>query len=383
MADLETDSDILRVVAQLNAAVTSMGLYASDHPQASQAVERTHALLGGLLADTPELTFMLIGDDLVAGSRALAPDSAYVRNFVRVLQRKGVERVTFGAGLPKDDLRDFIHALAKPEAASIRSTSFITLGKVELRVQQTAGDPSGEDGAGSAASSEMAEELKLLTPAELDELKGLYLRMRQHRQIDMRGVDEVVRRFVKGFREEVSPLMLLASVKSAHEYTFTHASNVGILTMCQAESLGFTGEHLHLIGVAALLHDTGKIFIPEEIMNKQAPLTQDERKIIETHTTKGARHLLGTDGIPKLAVVTALEHHLKYDGTGYPSIKGGWTPNIASQMISIADVFDAMRSRRAYQEPQPMSKIRQALVGGKGKAFNPVLVDNFFNLIKL
>jgi len=389
MAEFDTDSDIRRIVAQINAAVTSMGLYAPDHPQAVQGVERTHALLADLLASRPELTFMLIGDDLVAGSRSLSPDSAYVRGFVRVLQRKGVERVTFSAGLTKDELSDFLQDLAKPKAASIRSTPFITLGKVELRVQQPAatgaGEGPGEGGAadGSAVSSEMAEELKLLTPEELDELKGLYLSIRQHRRIDMRGVDEVVRRFVKGFREDVSPLMLLASVKSAHEYTFTHASNVGILTMCQAESLGFTGEHLHLIGVAALLHDTGKLFIPEAIMNKQAPLTQDERKVIETHSIKGARHLLGMDGIPKLAVVTALEHHLKYDGTGYPSIKGGWTPNIASQMISIADVFDAMRSRRAYQEPQPMSKIRQVLVGGKGKAFNPVLVDNFLDLIKL
>ena len=82
--------------------------------------------------------------------------------------------------------------------------------------------------------------------------------------------------------------------------------------------------------------------------------------IIETHTTKGARYLMGTEGIPKLAVLASLEHHLKFDGSGYPSIKGGWTPNIASQMISVADVFDAMRSRRSYQEPQPMSKIERS-----------------------
>ena len=382
MADFDTDSEIARVAAQINAAVTSAGLYAPGHPQAAQAVERAHALLSGLLASLPELTFMLIGDDLVAESRSLSSDSAYVRNFVRTLQRKGVERVTFSAGLPKAELGDFIRDLATPEAASIRSSSFIRLGKVELRVEETVGEAGGAAG-GYDAAPEMTEELKSLTAAELDELKKLYLSLKKHRQIDMRGVDEVVRRFVKGFREELSPLRLLASVKSAHEYTFTHASNVGILTMSQAESLGFTGEHLHLIGVSSLLHDTGKLFIPEEIMNKRTTLSQDERRIIETHTTKGARYLLGMDGIPKLAVVTALEHHLKYDGTGYPSIKGGWTPNIVSQMISIADVFDAMRSRRAYQEPQPMSKIRQVLVGGKGKAFNPVLVDNFLKLIKL
>jgi hypothetical protein len=356
----------------------------------AQSVERAHTLLTGLLAARPEVTFLIIGDDLVADARSLSQDNAYVRTFVRTLQRKGVERVTFLAGLPKAELGGFLDGLARADAESIRSSSCIRLGKVELRVQQGAAAAGGE-GAGEAAGAgggydgpaELTEELALLTAQELDDLKKLYLTLRQHHQIDMRGVDEIVRRFVKGFREEMSPLRLLASVKSAHEYTFTHASNVGILTISQAESLGFTGGHLHQIGVASLLHDTGKIFIPEEIMDKRTSLSQEERRIIETHTTKGARYLLGMEGIPKLAVVTALEHHLRYDGTGYPSIKGGWTPNIASQMISIADVFDAMRSRRTYQDPQPLSRIRQVLVAGKGSAFNPALVDNFLKLLRL
>jgi HD-GYP domain-containing protein (c-di-GMP phosphodiesterase class II) len=208
------------------------------------------------------------------------------------------------------------------------------------------------------------------------------LRIKKHKQIDVRSVDEMVKRFIKGFREEVNPLRLLASLKSSHEYTFTHVVNVGILTMAQAESLGFTGEHLHHIGVASFLHDIGKLFVPEELLSKQGKLSADERMIIETHTTKGARYLMGTEGIPKLAVLASLEHHLKFDGSGYPSIKGGWTPNIASQMISIADVFDAMRSRRSYQEPQPVSKIESILKSGAGKAFNPKLVENFIKLIR-
>jgi HD-GYP domain-containing protein (c-di-GMP phosphodiesterase class II) len=136
------------------------------------------------------------------------------------------------------------------------------------------------------------------------------------------------------------------------------------------------------MGVASLLHDVGKIFIPEEILNKPGKLSQDERAIIETHTVKGARYLLGLEGIPKLAVIAALEHHLKYDGTGYPSIRGGWTPNIASQIICVADVFDAMRSKRAYQDSMPMAKIEAVLRNGSGKAFNPQLVDHFLMLVK-
>jgi len=388
-----------KIVAQLTAAVTNIGLYSASHPQVGQYVDKTHAVLANLLETSPDVTIMLVGNDLVAGGRPLPSDSAYVANFIRIIRKKSVERVTFLAGLPRAELQGFIQDLAAHDAASIKTTDFIKLGKVELRVKQagprgagvSAGAGGGEGGAGDPQAwvatedtpPEVIEELAKLTSNELDELKDLYLRIKRHKQIDVRSVDGMVKRFIKGFREEVNPLRMLASLKSSHEYTFTHVVNVGILTMAQAESIGFTGDFLHQIGVASFLHDIGKLYVPEEILNKQGKLSAEERAIVETHTTKGARYLMGTEGIPKLAVLASLEHHLKYDGSGYPSIKGGWTPNIASQMISVADVFDAMRSRRAYQEPQPMSKIEEILKGGAGKAFNPKLIENFFRLIKV
>lgn len=381
MPENEVHEELAKVVAQLTAAVTNIGLYSAGHPQVGQYVDKTHAVLAGLLQATPEATIMLVGNDLVAGGRPLPSDSAYVANFIRILRRKSVERITFAAGLPRAELQGFIQDLATADAASIKATSFIKLGKVELHVKQAGAGPHGWVG-GEDAPPGVIEELVKLTATELDELKDLYLRIKKHKQIDVRSVDGMVKRFIKGFRDEVNPLRMLASLKSSHEYTFTHVVNVGILTMAQAESLGFTGEHLHQIGVASFLHDIGKLFVPEEILNKQGKLSADERMIIETHTTKGARYLMGTEGIPKLAVLASLEHHLKFDGSGYPSIKGGWTPNIASQMISVADVFDAMRSRRSYQEPQPMSKIESVLKGGAGKAFNPSLIENFFKLIR-
>jgi hypothetical protein len=388
MAEIDFHEEMAKVVAQLTAAVTNIGLYSARHPQVGQYVDKTHTMLAGLLQANPEVTVMLVGNDLVAGGRPLPSDSAYVANFIRILRKKSVERVTFMTGLPREELQGFIQDLATPDAASIKTTGFIKLGKVELRVKQAGG--AGQAGEGGQhgwvgvgdAPPEAIEELTNLTNTELDELKDLYLRIKRHKQIDVRSVDGMVKRFIKGFREEVNPLRMLASLKSSHEYTFTHVVNVGILTMAQAESLGFTGEHLHHIGVASFLHDIGKLYVPEEILNKKGKLSADERMIVETHTTKGARYLMGTEGIPKLAVLASLEHHLKFDGSGYPSIKGGWTPNIASQMISVADVFDAMRSRRSYQEPQPMSKIEEILKGGAGKAFNPKLIENFYKLIK-
>jgi HD-GYP domain-containing protein (c-di-GMP phosphodiesterase class II) len=248
---------------------------------------------------------------------------------------------------------------------------------VELRVKKDEHETVIPD-----ASPEALQELLALSGIQLDGLKELYASIKKRKMIDIRGVDEMVTGFIKGFRREINPLGLLASLKSANEYTFTHVTNVCILAMSQAETLGFKGNHLHDLGVASLLHDVGKIFVPEEILNKPGNLTPAERAIMETHTVKGARYLMGIEGIPKLAVLAALEHHLKYDGSGYPSLKGGWRPNIASQVISIADVFDAMRSKRAYQPAATMEQIAGVLQKGRGIAFNPQLVDHFLKLVR-
>ncbi len=389
MAEQNFHEELSRVIAQLTAAVTNTSLYSPTHPQVAQYIDKAHGLLQNLLGIKPEITILLIGDDLVADNRPLAAGSGFVANFVRIMRKKSFERLTFLSVLQKPELEQFIRDLAAAETVSVRTSPGIKLGKVELRIkklneQQGGGAPggNGEAGSSSAASTEILEELLALTNAELDELKTVYLSAKKHRQIDVRGIDDMVKGFVKGFRQEINPLSLLATLKTTNEYTFTHVTNVCILTMSQAENLGFTGDHLHAVGVAALLHDIGKIFVPDEILSKQGILTPEERKVIETHPVKGGRYLMGVNGIPKLAVLAALEHHQKFDGTGYPSIKGGWTPNVTSQMITVADVFDAMRSRRSYQEPIPQEKIEAVLVKGSGSTFNPMLVERFLKMVK-
>ena len=367
MAEYDIHEGLSRVIAQLTAAVTNTSLYSPTHPQVAQYVEKAHAVLAEILQHKPEITLLIIGNDLVADNRQLAAtgSASYVTNFIRILKKQAIERISFGAGLPREELQSLIQALASSDTLSVRSTSFIKLGKVELRIKESDALSNTSDVSNADVPHEVFQELLALTADELDHLKDIYLSAKRHKKIDVRSVDDMVKGFIKGFRQEINPLSLLASLKSVNEYTFTHVTNVCILTMSLAENLGFKGEHLHKIGVASLLHDIGKIFIPDEILSKPGMLTPEERRIIETHTEKGARYLMGIEGIPKLAVLAALEHHQKFDGNGYPSIKGGWTPNIVSQLISVADVFDAMRSRRSYQEPKPLEFIESVLDEGE------------------
>ncbi len=386
---------LLSAISMINAAVANIGLYSAAHPQVGQYVDKAYAALAALLVQRRELTFLVIGKDIVADNQPIAAtgsSGAFLENFGRALKRKSVERLSFLPGVSREELQAFIAELASGPSEPVRSRASIRIGRVEVRVRSAQQGPAAATSRAESATAEMTatagvpadmlEELQQLTTTELDELKELYHRIKQHKQINVRGIEDIVKGFVRSFRQEVNPLGILASLKSTHEYTFTHVANVGILTMSQAESMGFTGEHLHQIGVASLLHDVGKMFIPEEILNKPGALTTEERKIMETHTVKGARYLTGLEGIPKLAVLAALEHHIKFDGTGYPNVRGGWKPNIASQIIAVSDVFDAMRSKRGYQEAHSVEKIESVLRGGSGKAFNPLLVDHFLKMIK-
>ncbi|MDY6950571.1 MAG: HD domain-containing protein [Thermodesulfobacteriota bacterium] len=403
MTEVDFHKALLHVMSLLTAAITNTRFYDPTHPQVGRYVEKAYQGLTQLLAKRQEITLFLVGDDVVADNRQLASDSPHVTKLVDILKKNAVERMTFVSGLLEKELAKLIQDMASTDTASVRSSRCIRLGKVEIGVE------SSEE---VEASGEI--ELEGLLEAkgmELDEVKDLYLRLKRQEKSEFRGVDDIVKEFIKGFRRDIELMNALAALKSTQEHTFTHAVNVGMLTMSQAETMGFEGEQLHDIGVAAMLHDIGKLFLPEELVDrfgehldqidvalmlrdvgklfipdsmvdKVRKLTREDRSAIEAHTIKGALHLMGLDGIPKLAALAAMEHHIRYDGSGYPVIKGGRRPNLVSQMIAISDMFDAMPSKDASGKTKPLDKIVWVLNKGKGTSFNPQVVDHFLKLIK-
>ena len=123
--------------------------------------------------------------------------------------------------------------------------------------------------------------------------------------------------------------------------------------MGQARGLGIDGPLLREFGLAALMHDIGKVKTPLEMLNKPDKLTDDEFAIMKRHTVDGAEILRRTPDIPALAPVVAFEHHLRLDGSGYPNGVSRPTLNLGTMLCSIADVYDAMRSQRAVPAVVP------------------------------
>jgi HD-GYP domain-containing protein (c-di-GMP phosphodiesterase class II) len=151
--------------------------------------------------------------------------------------------------------------------------------------------------------------------------------------------------------------------------------------MAQGRALGIDGPLLREIGVAALMHDIGKVRTPLDILNKADQLTPAEFAIIKRHTIDGAVILRSTADIPALAPVVAFEHHLRIDGSGYPESSRRRTLNLGTMLCSISDVYDAMRSQRAYQKSHPSDRVLAVLQRNDGRQFDPDLVRRFTQLI--
>jgi putative nucleotidyltransferase with HDIG domain len=176
-------------------------------------------------------------------------------------------------------------------------------------------------------------------------------------------------------------LLALTTLKNYDNYTFTHMVNVSILTMGQARGLGIDGPLLREFGLAALMHDIGKVRTPLEILNKPDRLNEHEFVIMRRHVVDGAEILRMTPDVPALAPVVAFEHHLRVDGSGYPSGVARSSLNIGTMLCSIADVYDAMRSQRHYQQAFPTDRILAVMKSNDGTQFDQHLVRRFVQLI--
>ncbi|MBQ9545296.1 MAG: HD domain-containing protein [Clostridia bacterium] len=172
---------------------------------------------------------------------------------------------------------------------------------------------------------------------------------------------------------------LAMTIDAKDKYTNGHSFRVSEYAVKLAGRLGWSDEKLHALEREALLHDIGKIGIPDAVLNKPGKLTEEEFETIKGHTTIGKKILDGVEGMKSEADAAAY-HHERYDGKGYPDgLRGEDIPEHA-RIISIADAFDAMRSDRVYRKGLDDDTIRRELVNGSGKQFDPKLLKVFLEM---
>lgn len=350
-------------------------IYTEKHPIFNEFVGRLYDIIQNILLVKKELILGIVSGELAWEDEIFFDLSKKLGTLIDFLKKVRIERIIFQQGLRFEELNQFISFLSRikkmekvdeQEYFSLNGITNIRAGRIRSLVQV-------ED------AEEKAKEMMRKYDNSLETASHSLNVVLDEEEIDYLDLRFSVLNFMEDFMGKHQELISLISVKEKDLLTFVHLMNVCLLAMFFASKLEFGKDDVLDLGIAALYHDIGKLFISKKILKKKTALAEKEFIQMKDHPLLGVKILNSykeTLGI--LPLVVALEHHLRYDLTGYPKVAYPQKPHIASLMISICDVYDALALKRTYKLDYPPNKIYELMMMNKGKLFEPLLLDKFF-----
>ncbi len=201
--------------------------------------------------------------------------------------------------------------------------------------------------------------------------------------IDNNQAKDTVNECVQSVIRHPDALLWMSRIRQQQEYTAEHCLNVCILAIAFGRQLGFSEAELQNIGMCGLLHDVGKMRVPQEIINKPGALTTKEYRMMKAHTVHGRNLLMSTAGVYGGAIDAAYSHHERIDGEGYPRKLSGSNISYYSKIISIVDAYDAMTADRCYDSAKTSTQALKIIYAERGKQFDEELALKFIQTIGL
>jgi putative nucleotidyltransferase with HDIG domain len=193
----------------------------------------------------------------------------------------------------------------------------------------------------------------------------------------VKQLDTIVGQLVSAMSRDQRAIVNIYDLKSYDEYTYHHSLSVSVLSIAIAQRLGYDAKMLTKIGKCSLMHDIGKTRIPIDIINKTSKLDPDEFTIVKNHSMEGYKYLLEKHIGDEELWAGVKYHHEKYDGTGYPDGIAGEDIPLMSRIISVADVYDALTSKRPYRKPMQPADALEYVMGGASAIFDFDIVTAF------
>ncbi|TYR78679.1 HD-GYP domain-containing protein [Priestia megaterium] len=219
----------------------------------------------------------------------------------------------------------------------------------------------------------------------VDAVKRVFVSLQKNQHIkqvalfekSINEVQEVGKELVKQITNNNEILSLLADVYIYDNYVFSHSVNVTLYALALGKEMGLSERNLEKLGSGCILHDVGKMLIPQEVLNKPDKLTKEEFELMKRHTTYGFELLKGTSNVSTLSAYCAYQHHERLDGSGYPLGIGEKEIHSFCKILAIADVYDAVTSNRVYRKAMLPHEGLEILYAGAGSQFDAAMISAF------
>jgi HD-GYP domain-containing protein (c-di-GMP phosphodiesterase class II) len=371
-----------RLVRHLYVLFKASQLYDSKNTVAVEAVDTFQRTIVDLLEESPEVAIRLRADCLFLNETRLRLDLAgFVahRYLVDVMRRRSVSVLRFVRTPEKRELQAFLDIFLGPEGdggcediraiLAVREIDGIEVEPLDESDDELTGRPTGQ---GGAAVDTYFKSIFVIRQIMTDHDQ-------RNRSPALRRAKKVVHAIVDLLFEEDASLMALTAIRSFDNRMFNHAANVCVLSVAAGRELGLSKKELGRLGLAALLHDIGKIEIPRQLLLKGNDLSEEERQVLERHPLEGVKVLLQYQGLSDLSVrcaVVAFEHHLLRDGRGYPTTARQRNPGLLSRLVTISDFYETLTAPGAMtEEGVPPEEALRLMVAAR--AFDPLLLKVF------
>jgi HD-GYP domain-containing protein (c-di-GMP phosphodiesterase class II) len=360
------------LLRSLSSAIQLHALYPAGHPNrvdvVREVVEHTRALQA-VTVDDPVV--FVTRHSFYLADALLARESLSLFRLVQQFEAAGVHAVEFTEGLAESDVHGLVEVLAGDR------TLVSPIGAIHLnRVQPTVGGPVVEDLDLTKLQRAYGMGLEVIRESAIAIATGS--------EIDLDAATRVVGNLADEVAREPANALLLTTVKSYDEYTYYHMVNVALLSLAVAQAIGLHRDQVLTLGLGALLHDVGKVNMPEDVLFHVGRLSEEQWRIVQKHPVDGAGQVFRTgEDLYHPAAAVGVGNQAACGLGGYPSLTHRHHPSLPARLVSVADCFDAVTSKRAYRSPAERREALGILQSGSGKGFDPRLVRIFTAMLGL
>ncbi len=366
------------------ANIRALSLYPPEHPETQKKVGEFLKALNTYLKQRPALTMLFINSEVVIENKPLPELSKNLAKLIDRFEAMKLQRLVFRKGVTQEEVVHLYQVLVplikNPNEADL------VIAKNQDRLPHILAGALPFDTGAQISYEELSSVMETARKSVLSfsgQLKDLFSDLdgpMAREKVDIaKETNDTIHRMI-GTGE--IPLKTLIYRRSPDPDPYVHAINVCALSIALARQIKLEEEAVMEVGIGALLHDIGLHLSPTIKMSNTAAISLDEKKRQWDHPIRGAEILMASPGIPDVAPLVAYEHHLHYDGGGYPRQKSPRELNLASMIVFIANAYDNLRRNRPERKALSLTDTMDWMDRRLGSIFHPLLLKQFRMLVK-